>query len=172
MDHFPPLKALSLFYYPSTNFNIHCFFMQMLASWSILHDPRTKLMATIIHKTTLKYLHSLSHLCSKYQLSLWNKVRWLEINGKHNRLFCTNLICEHQSQGEDSDARMEEWSNWKQCLMILMSFDGYSKPILRDDGDSLRWRRLMVKRISFRGEYIIHDEDTNENLNLPLRWRR
>ena len=39
---------------------------------SSLHDPRKKLMVVAIHKTTLKYLHSLSHLCSECQLPHFN----------------------------------------------------------------------------------------------------
>ena len=40
---------------------------------SSLHDPRTKLMVVAIHKTTLKYLHSLSHFAPNvnYHISTW-----------------------------------------------------------------------------------------------------
>ena len=40
---------------------------------SSLHDPRKKLMVVAIHKTTLKYLHSLSHFAPNvnYHISTW-----------------------------------------------------------------------------------------------------
>ena len=73
MGRFLPLKVSNIFLFmhqiQSSFIASSC---KYLPPRSSLHDSRTKLMVVVIHKTTLKYLHSPLHLCSECQLPPFN----------------------------------------------------------------------------------------------------
>ena len=142
--------------------------------WNILHDPRTKLMAATIHKTTSKYLHSPFHLCFEYQLSLWNKVRWPEIKGKHNRLFCTNLIWKTRVkvrilvQGWKNDP-IGSNASWSWCLIMVIQNWSFMIMVIPSCANVWCWCILwvFVMVVFHRKSLTLHTHANPQNLE-PL----
>ena len=131
-------------------------------------------MAATIHKTTSKYLDSPFHLCSEYQLSLWNKVRWPKIKGKHDRLFCTDLIWKTRVKMR---ILVQEWNNdptginasWSWCPLIVIQNWSFVMMVVPSCANVWCWCVLwvFVMVVSHRKSLTPHTHADSQNLE-PL----